>query len=74
MSIWEGQLSLPSVMSRTNPRVFLRAIASNSLSIWTHNMRGLSFYKSFQPYGCNVTINATAVTMAAGEQWGDIYA
>jgi len=37
-------------------------------------MRGLQFYQSFQPKGCQSAVYTTAVTMAAGEQWGDIYA
>ena len=36
-------------------------------------MRGLQFHNSFQPNGCKSTLDTTAVTIAAGELWGNIY-
>ena len=53
--------------------MFGRSVAPNSLSIWTHNMRGLQFHNSFQPKDCQSATDTTAVTIAAGELWGDIY-
>jgi FAD/FMN-containing dehydrogenase len=37
-------------------------------------MRGLELHPSFQPRGCNFTIDTTAITVAAGEPFGNIYA
>ncbi|KAH8682868.1 hypothetical protein BGZ60DRAFT_479702 [Tricladium varicosporioides] len=45
-----------------------RSSAPNSLSIWTHHMRGLQFHNTFQPTGCKSTINTQAITAAAGTQ------
>ena len=53
--------------------MFDRSVAPNSLSIWTHYLRGLQFYQSFQPKGCPSAKTNTAITIAAGEVWGDIY-
>jgi FAD/FMN-containing dehydrogenase len=73
MIILEGQFYPLLCQSHHILSTSHRSIGPNSLSIWTHNMRGLTFHKSFQPKGCNFTIDTTAVTMMAGEQWGDIY-
>ena len=37
-------------------------------------MKGLQFHNSFQPRSCKSAMGTKAVTMAAGEQWGNIYA
>jgi FAD/FMN-containing dehydrogenase len=36
-------------------------------------MRGLQFRESFQPQGCSSAEGTGAVTIAAGEEWGNIY-
>lgn len=51
-----------------------RSNAPNSLSIWTKHMRGMGFHDSFRPRGCHACPNVPAVSLAAGEAWGDIYA
>jgi hypothetical protein len=43
-----------------------RSSAPNSLSIWTHHMRGLDFHDSFRPRGCRKSIDTPAITIAAG--------
>jgi hypothetical protein len=54
---------------------FYRSSAPNSLSIWTHYLTGMTFYNGFVPKGgCAGTIDATAVTVAAGHDMIDIYA
>jgi hypothetical protein len=50
-----------------------RSVAPNSLSIWTHHMKGIKTHASFEPECCNVHINSTAVTVGAGEQMIDLY-
>ena len=51
-----------------------RSNAPNSLSIWTKHIRGIEFHKWFQPQGCDNCDVSPAVTLGAGEAWGDIYA
>lgn len=52
-----------------------RSSAPNALSIWTHNLRGIDFHKNgFQPKGCSKSIDGAAITIAAGEVFGDINA
>ncbi len=50
-----------------------RSNAPNSLSIWTHHLRGIQTHDSFQPARCKVTIKSTAVTVGAGMQMWDLY-
>jgi FAD/FMN-containing dehydrogenase len=50
-----------------------RSVAPNSLSIWTHHLSGITFHDtSFKPRGCGYSIDTAAVTLAAGEQYGNI--
>ena len=51
---------------------FHRSSAPNSLSIWTHNMQGLSFSNGFNPQGCGYSIDTAAITAAAGVQMMEI--
>lgn len=46
---------------------------SPGLSIWTHNIRGITIQPSFKPQGCAKCTGVPAVTVAAGEQWRNIY-
>ncbi|SPQ19540.1 17c0ff80-6478-469b-8018-7a82ef6159b7 [Thermothielavioides terrestris] len=50
-----------------------RSNAPNSLSIWTHNLRGLQTHNSFRPSRCNVTIEGTAVTAGPGTSMWELY-
>ncbi|KAJ4298635.1 hypothetical protein N0V88_003666 [Collariella sp. IMI 366227] len=50
-----------------------RSNAPNSLSIWTHHMKGIKTHNSFRPNRCKVAIKKTAVTVGAGMQMKDIY-
>ena len=50
-----------------------RSNAPNSLSIWTHHIRGVQTHDSFRPSRCKVTIDGTAVTVGAGMQMWDLY-
>ncbi|OCL06355.1 FAD-binding domain-containing protein [Glonium stellatum] len=50
-----------------------RSTAPNSLSIWTHNLHGITTHSSFEPQGCGYSIPTTAVTAAAGHGIGDVY-
>ncbi|KAB5560154.1 hypothetical protein GE09DRAFT_1172906 [Coniochaeta sp. 2T2.1] len=50
-----------------------RSVAPNSLSIWTHHLRGIRTRASFSPKHCNVLIHHTAVTVGAGEDMISLY-
>ena len=63
---WEGPLNQPS-----SP--YNISTAPNSLSIWTHHIRGLKYHDTFQPQGSNSEYSS-ALTIAAGHQMRDIYA
>ncbi|KAI0867405.1 FAD-binding domain-containing protein [Hypoxylon argillaceum] len=47
-----------------------RSQAPGALSIWVHHMQDRQLHNSFQPKGCNFTINTTAVTVGGGSQIG----
>ncbi|KAI0379050.1 FAD-binding domain-containing protein [Hypomontagnella monticulosa] len=50
-----------------------RSQAPRALSIWVRHMQGIKTHESFQPQGCNFTIETTAVTAAGGSQIGNLY-
>jgi len=45
-----------------------RSSGPNSLSIWTHHLRGVNFYDNFKPKGCKIATYDHAITAAAGTQ------
>lgn len=49
-----------------------RSTAPNSLSIWTHNLRGLQWYGGFSAQGCGANA-VPAITAAAGHRMFEIY-
>ncbi|KAH8656592.1 hypothetical protein BGZ60DRAFT_518731 [Tricladium varicosporioides] len=49
-----------------------RSTSPNSLSIWTHHLKGISIAKSFRPEGCNFSINVPAITAGGGNQMGEV--
>jgi len=49
-----------------------RSTAPNSLSIWTHHIRGLEFHDDFKPHGCGHSIKGHAITVGAGTQMLEI--
>jgi FAD/FMN-containing dehydrogenase len=73
MITWAGEGFLPRNGVAVFSRYFDRSVAPNSLSIWTHHLRGIQFCESFRPKGCQPAVANPAVTIAAGEVWGDIY-
>jgi FAD/FMN-containing dehydrogenase len=50
-----------------------RSSAPNSLSIWTHHLKGMKVHDTFQPRCCGVTIEGGAVTVGAGQQMREMY-
>ncbi|KAH6665728.1 hypothetical protein B0J14DRAFT_705756 [Halenospora varia] len=49
-----------------------RSTSPNSLSIWTHHLKGISISKSFKPQGCNFSIEVPAITAGGGNQMGEV--
>ncbi|KAH9883435.1 FAD-binding domain-containing protein, partial [Xylariomycetidae sp. FL2044] len=50
-----------------------RSQAPGALSIWVHHMQDMTTHTSFQPEGCNFTIDSPAVTIGGGGQIGKLY-
>ncbi|RNJ53474.1 hypothetical protein D7B24_001763 [Verticillium nonalfalfae] len=51
-----------------------RSIAPGALSIWTHNIRDITYHKDeFMPDGCDVSISGSALTAGGGVQVYDAY-
>jgi FAD/FMN-containing dehydrogenase len=46
--------------------------APNSLSIWVHNMNGITFQDKYTPQGCKRPIESAAITFAAGTEMGEL--
>jgi len=42
--------------------------------VWTHNLKGLTFTEKFVPTGYSNVNLGPALTMMAGDQWGEVYA
>lgn len=51
-----------------------RSTGYGTISVWTHNMRGIQWHDDFQPESCSAS-NTTqmAATIAAGERVRDVY-
>jgi hypothetical protein len=72
MTILEGKMNqFDSLYSLYLPSDI--STAPNSLSIWTHNIRGLRYHGYFQPQGSKSRYEG-ALTIAAGHQMREIYA
>ncbi|KAJ3171333.1 hypothetical protein HDU87_008359 [Geranomyces variabilis] len=50
-----------------------RSTAAGSLMLWVHRIRQMQFIDSFAPTNCGGDSVGTAVTLGAGEQWGNVY-
>lgn len=48
-----------------------RSSAPNSLALWTHNLKNMSYNPQFTPEGCSTA--SAAVTVGAGVQWREAY-
>ncbi|TVY64202.1 FAD-linked oxidoreductase patO, partial [Lachnellula suecica] len=48
-----------------------RSTSPNSVSIWTHHLKGISISSSFRPRGCNISIDVPALTAGGGNQMGE---
>ncbi|CAG8959569.1 hypothetical protein HYFRA_00001470 [Hymenoscyphus fraxineus] len=63
-----GKHKIRLIVKGTGHDYLGRSSAPNSLSIWTHNLRGLVFHEGFQPKKCGISIDGHAITAGAGTQ------
>ncbi|CAE6489921.1 unnamed protein product [Rhizoctonia solani] len=70
-----GDHNLKLVVKNTGHDYLGRSSGEGSFSIWTHELKGINFTKSFIPVGCSEDSGhgVPTVTVGAGEQWADIY-
>ncbi|KAG8722046.1 hypothetical protein FRC09_006928 [Ceratobasidium sp. 395] len=62
------------VVKNTGHDYLGRSSGAGSLSIWTHQLKGMNFTDSFIADGCpRSTSGVPAVTLGAAEQWRDVY-
>ncbi|KAG8696540.1 hypothetical protein FRC08_007085, partial [Ceratobasidium sp. 394] len=68
-----AKYKLRLVVKNTGHDYLGRASAVGSLSIWTHQLKGVNFTDSFVADGCKGGSGVPAVTLGAAEQWRDVY-
>ncbi|KAF9697951.1 hypothetical protein EKO04_004506 [Ascochyta lentis] len=71
---WAGSHDIRVIVKATGHSYTGRSIGYGSLSIWTHNLRGIEYLPSFQPADCPVNVQLETVRVAAGHSNGDIQA
>jgi hypothetical protein len=72
--IWAAEKDISVVIKATGHSYTGRSIGAGSLSIWTHNFRGIESIESFLPTSCAVSAPIAAVRVAAGHTNGEIQA
>lgn len=69
-----GQHDLYLVVKNTGHDHLGRSSGAGSFAIWTHNMKGRQWLRSFVPHGAPKSCKGVpAVTLQPGEQWLDVY-
>ncbi|KAJ4299023.1 hypothetical protein N0V90_004267 [Kalmusia sp. IMI 367209] len=63
---WAGTKNIRIVVKNTGHSYPGRSVGYGSLSIWTHNLRGIEYIPSFKPTNCPVDEPLTAARAAAG--------
>ncbi|KAF2995342.1 hypothetical protein E8E13_002255 [Curvularia kusanoi] len=69
---WASKKNIRVVVKATGHSYTGRSIGASSLSIWTHNFRGLEYIPSFSHSSCHVPDPISAVRVAAGHTNGEI--
>ncbi|KAF2802247.1 FAD binding domain-containing protein [Mytilinidion resinicola] len=64
---WAAQKNVRIVVKNTGHSYPGRSTGYSSLSIWTHNFRGITYHEDFQPQYCPLNETQKAATIAAGE-------
>jgi FAD/FMN-containing dehydrogenase len=49
-----------------------RITAPNAMTIWVHNIKGITVADKFRPTGCDYFIGTPAITFGAGEEMGSL--
>ncbi|KAI0263997.1 hypothetical protein BC834DRAFT_885007 [Gloeopeniophorella convolvens] len=63
---------IPLVVKNTGHDYKGRSSAPDTLALWTHNLKNISYNPEYTPEGCSGP--QPAVTVGAGVQWGEAYA
>ncbi|KAJ6494958.1 FAD-binding domain-containing protein [Mycena vulgaris] len=50
-----------------------RSASPNSLGLWSHNLKSMSYKSQFKPQGCHSNITFAAVTVGAGVQHTELF-
>lgn len=72
--IWAGKKNIRVVVKATGHSYTGRSIGHGSLSIWTHNLRGMDYIEDYEPKDCPAAGAFDAVRVAAGHNNGEIQA
>ncbi|THV03671.1 FAD-binding domain-containing protein [Dendrothele bispora CBS 962.96] len=65
---------VPLVVKNTGHDYKGRSSAPNSLALWTHNLKNISYSQQFVPEGCSSDQAKPGVSVGAGIQWHEAYA
>jgi len=71
---WADEKNIRIVVKSTGHSYSGRSIGYGSLSIWTHNLRGIEYIEDFHPASCKVKDTLNAARVAAGTTGGEIQA
>lgn len=63
---WADEKNIRVVVKATGHSYSGRSLGHASLSIWTHNLRGIQYLPSFTPNSCRLNSTLTAARIAAG--------
>ncbi|KAJ8117653.1 hypothetical protein OPT61_g1202 [Boeremia exigua] len=69
---WADARNIRVIVKATGHSYTGRSTGPSSLSIWTHNFRGLEYIAHFAPTACPASDTYTAVRIAAGHTGGEI--
>ncbi|KAJ7801760.1 hypothetical protein B0H14DRAFT_2528843 [Mycena olivaceomarginata] len=65
------QTGIPLVIKNTGHDYKGRSSAPNSIALWIHNLKEMSYQPDFVPEGCSLA--QPGVTLGAGVQWAEAY-
>ncbi|KAJ4377988.1 hypothetical protein N0V83_000818 [Neocucurbitaria cava] len=71
---WAGEKNIRVIVKNTGHSYPGRSIGYGSLSIWTHNFRGIEYIPAFNPTSCSMNGTLTAVRIAAGHTGVEVQA
>ena len=70
--MWADKRNIRLVVKSTGHSQLGRSVGYGSLSIWTHNLRGIKYTENFTPTSCPDEEAQAAVRVAAGHSNGDV--